>query len=257
MTEVVILGSGTCVPSVRRAGPAACLRTGGVTVLVDSAAGTLRQMAAAGIAMDSVDHIFYTHLHPDHVGEFVPFVFASKYGPGCRREKGPVTVWAAQGFERFHKGLMECYGGWASPDPGTMVIEELPVHMVSSTQAPPLVITASPVKHTPMSLAYRVETPVGEKVGFSGDTDYCQEIIELARGADILVLECACPEGKKVEGHLMPSEAGRIAAEAGVKRLVLTHFYPECDKADAVTPCRNHYTGSLLLAQDLMRVVLA
>ncbi len=56
-----------------------------------------------------------------------------------------------------------------------------------------------------------------------------------------LLLECSCPEGHKVAGHLTPSLAGRIARESGCKSLVLTHIYPECDRHDLMTPLRQEY----------------
>jgi ribonuclease BN (tRNA processing enzyme) len=90
----------------------------------------------------------------------------------------------------------------------------------------------------------------------SGDTDYCQSIVDLAREADLLVLECSFPEGRKVEGHLTPSLAGRIASESHCRRLLLTHLYPVCDSADVVGPCRDIFKGDIILAEDLMRVIV-
>lgn len=255
MTELIVLGSGTCVPSIRRAGPAACLRTHGVTILVDSAAGTLRQLVRAGIPYDSIDMILYTHLHPDHVGEFVPYVFATKYAPGFQR-RAPVTLLAARGFGPFFNALKEAFGHWVEPEPGTLLVEEIPVEMPTAMQYPPLTIRTAPTVHTPGSLAYRVDTPDGVSVVFSGDTDYSRELVELARGADLLVCECAAPEGYKVQGHLTPSEAGRMAQEAGARRLLLTHFYPVCDEHDLLTPCKESFSGPVVLAEDLMRLVL-
>jgi ribonuclease BN (tRNA processing enzyme) len=48
--------------------------------------------------------------------------------------------------------------------------------------------------------------------------------------------------------------AGEIATRANVGKLVLTHFYPECDRADIETECRKSYSGPLVLAQDLMKI---
>ena len=53
----------------------------------------------------------------------------------------------------------------------------------------------------------------GKSIVYSGDTDYCPELIELADNCDLLILECSFPDDMKVEGHLTPSEAGKIAAE--------------------------------------------
>ncbi|MEJ2096818.1 MAG: MBL fold metallo-hydrolase, partial [Deltaproteobacteria bacterium] len=66
----------------------------------------------------------------------------------------------------------------------------------------------------------------------------------------------AFPDDKKVTGHLSPSLAGRIAAAAAVKKLVLIHLYPECDQVDIAAQCRKTYQGPLLIAEDLMRITL-
>jgi len=254
-TEVIILGSGTCVPSIRRAGPAQCLRTNGITILIDSASGTLRQLLRAGIRQDQVDLILYTHFHPDHTGELVPFIFASKYGPGFNREK-PVFVWGPEGLNDLLRGFEGAWGEWAIPAADSIIFEEIPVAMKTSQQFPPLTISTIHTNHTPRSLAYRIDTPSGKGIVFSGDTDFCQEIIDISTGADLLVLECAAPEGRKVQGHMTPSEAGTVAREAAVKRLLLSHFYPECDQSDLLTPCRAQYDGPVILAEDLMRMVI-
>ena len=78
--------------------------------------------------------------------------------------------------------------------------------------------------------------------------------MELVNGADVLVCESAFPDHLKVTGHLTPSLAGEIAEEAGVKKLVLTHFYPECDGADLIEQCRKTYQGPLVLAEDFMEI---
>ena len=255
MVEAIILGSGTCVPSLRRAGPAACLKANGRTLLIDSASGTLRQLLKAGIPYDMVDYILYTHRHPDHVGELVPYIFATKYAPGFSRIK-PVTIFAGEGFKDFFSTLQKAFGEWLNVSEDRILFEELPVNMAAALQLPPLTIRSAPTRHTPHSLAYRIETATGEGVVFSGDTDFSEELIELAQDCDLLVCECAAPEGMKIEGHLTPSEAGRIAALAKAKRLILTHFYPECDKHDILTPCQKEYDGPIILAEDLMRIVL-
>ena len=249
--EAIILGSGTCVPSLRRAGPGACLRTSQYNIMIDSAAGTLRQLVSAGINYDEVDIILYTHLHPDHVTEIIPYLFATKYAPGFQRNK-PVLIMGGEGFKAFLDSLQACFGQWLMPKQGAVVIDEFPVAMPASVQMPPLIIKSAPTKHTPQSLAYRIEDENGKSAVFSGDTDYCEELIELAYQADLLVIECAAPEGYKVEGHLTPSECGRIAAKAEVKKLILTHFYPLCDQHDLITPCKKFYGGEVVLAEDLM-----
>jgi len=76
--------------------------------------------------------------------------------------------------------------------------------------------------------------------------------VELAQGADLLILESSFPDEDPCEGHLTPSLAGRMAALAGVKRLVLIHFYPECLRTDVSAQCRKTYQGELILGEDLL-----
>ncbi len=114
-------------------------------------------------------------------------------------------------------------------------------------------LTARSVPHTDVSLAYRIDAAAGSIV-YSGDTDYSEDLIELACGADLFILECAFPEGQKVKGHLTPSLAGDMAARAGVKMLLMTHFYPACRGNDLMSPCQKQFPGKIILAEDLMRL---
>jgi len=117
-------------------------------------------------------------------------------------------------------------------------------------------VIARPMTHLPESVAYRVESNEGKSAVLSGDTDYCPDLVELARDADVLVIESALPDEMKAEGHLTPSLAGRIGREANCKKLVLTHLYPVCDSVDIVEQCKKEYGGELLIAEDLMEICI-
>jgi ribonuclease BN (tRNA processing enzyme) len=110
-----------------------------------------------------------------------------------------------------------------------------------------LVILSAPTNHTAGSLAFRVEAD-GRSLVYSGDTDLSDSLVDLARGVDLLVLEAANPF--KVPGHLTPTEAGRLAAQAGAARLLLTHFYPPCDAVDVVALAAQEFSGEILRAED-------
>jgi ribonuclease BN (tRNA processing enzyme) len=69
-----------------------------------------------------------------------------------------------------------------------------------------LLIRSWPVAHIAGSIGYRVETPGGSSVAYSGDTDLCEGLVELARGADLFLCECSLPDEMKVEGHLSLAE---------------------------------------------------
>ena len=117
-------------------------------------------------------------------------------------------------------------------------------------------VTFKKVRHIEISRGYRFENPEGKSVALSGDTDYCQGMIELGSGADLMVLECAMPDEEKIAGHLVPSLAGKLGKEAGCKTLCLTHFYPPCDMDVIRKTVSAIYDGELVLARDLMQFQL-
>jgi ribonuclease BN (tRNA processing enzyme) len=244
--ELIVIGSGTGVPSLRRGSPAMAVKAAGRLLVLDLGSGTLRALLRYGLDFSDIDILALTHLHPDHVGDLVPFLFATRYALGYTRTE-PFQLLAARGFSRFHALLQEAFAGWVEPPPGLMDLRELAPDRPDAVCARGLVIKSAPTNHTEGSLAYRVEAE-GRSLVYSGDTDESDSLVDLARGTDLLVLEAANPF--KVKGHLTPAEAGRLAARAGVSRLLLTHFYPPCDAVDVVAQAAAEFSGEILRAED-------
>jgi ribonuclease BN (tRNA processing enzyme) len=94
-----------------------------------------------------------------------------------------------------------------------------------------------------------LETDGGAFV-YTGDTEYSESVVELARGASTLLIECSFPDGNPVPGHLTPSSAARIASEAGVERVVLTHIYPAADKPNLPASVSRGCDAEVLVAED-------
>ncbi len=250
--ECVILGSGTAVPHPRRGSAGQMVRHGDCTLLIDAGLGTLQKLAVLGVSLAEPDVVAFTHLHLDHTAELAPLIFSLR-NEGIGRRKA-LTLLGAPGFRDFYKRLRRVYGPWMEATDYPLRIEEVSARPVSLG---PLVLTAFPVFHTPQSVAFRVEDPeTGRAVAFSGDTDVCEGLVAAAMNADVAVFECSFPNERKVEGHLTPREAGEVASAARVKKLVLTHFYPECEGTDLLGQCREAYSGEVLLAEDLLRIPL-
>ena len=251
---VTILGSGTCVPSLNRGASSLLVQVGDKRLLVDIGTGTMRRLLEAGFSIYDIDYLLITHFHPDHTGELASFLFALKcMGPDLR--KTPLVLAGGPGFVLFYEQLKLLYQHWVHLSDKLNIVElrgdgrDRPEIATGD-----FVLSCARVEHRPESLAYRIETPEGASVVVSGDTDYAANLVHLARETDLFVCEAAFPDEFRAEGHLTPSGAGRLASEANVKGLVLTHFYPECDEADMYGQCRNTYSGPLVLAEDLMKI---
>lgn len=253
--NITILGSGTCVPSLKRSSCSILLDVNGSKLLFDSGPGTMKRLLEVGTTIFDISFIFYSHLHPDHTGELVTFLFATKY-PDENSRTMPLTIIAGHGFSRFYNKLKNIYGNWIELSPGLVNIIELDNTGPDSFRFDDFTVKSLPVEHTDESIAYRINSAGGQSVVYSGDTDFSDNLITLAKDADLLVCESAMPDALKVKGHLTPSLAGEIATRANVGKLVLTHFYPECDHADIEKQCRKTWSGPLVLAEDLMNIDL-
>ena len=251
--SVTILGSGTCVPLLRRSSCSVLMETGSANLLFDVGPGTMRRLLEAGKTIFDISFIFLSHLHPDHTGELAAFLFATKYS-NINQRQTPLTIVAGKGFLEFYNGLKKVYDSWIELAPGVLNIIELDNKARDICEFDDFIVESLPVEHNDESLAYRINISGGKSVVYSGDTDFSDNLVILARDADLLICESALPDDLKVKGHLTPSLAGKIATQANVRKLALTHFYPECDEVDIERQCRKTYTGHLVLAEDLMKL---
>jgi ribonuclease BN (tRNA processing enzyme) len=223
---------------------------GGENLLFDLGPGTLRKALEVGFSFEDFARVFFTHFHVDHVSDLAPLLFACN-NPRLPRAK-PLPIYGAAGIEASCARLVDLYGEQILPKGlYTLKISEL---STGREEFGSWNLTCTHLAHTEESLGYRVQDTRGRAVVYSGDTDYCANLVTLSEGADLLVLECSFPAAYKVEGHLTPGEAARVAREAGAKRLVLTHLYPLCDSVDVLAECAKGFDGEIIVAQDLMQV---
>lgn len=250
--ELIVLGSGTGVPYLRRAAPAYAVKAAGRLIMLDLGSGACRALLHHGLNFSHIDIIALTHLHPDHIGDLVSFLFATHYSLGYTRET-PFSLLAAKGFKKFHQKLKSPFGHWVEAPEGLMNLWELNPESPDEVHYEGLTIRSAPTNHIDGSLAYRLEAD-GQALVYSGDTDVSDSLVELAQDADLFILECANP--LKIQGHLTPPEAGQLAARAGAKRLLLTHFYPPCDEVDVVALARQEFTREVIRAEDGLTITV-
>ena len=249
--KITILGSGTAVPSLERNSSGVLIQEEGINTLIDFGYGTLKQLLNLGVTYHDIDRIFFTHNHPDHMCDLIPFLFGARHRPAARKKD--LEIVAGPGFQEFFDKLMSAFKHWLVPTEYSLQISAIDE---GSKKFGCHQVTFKKVRHIEMSRGYRFENSSGKSVALSGDTDYCQGMIDLGRGADLMILECATPEEEKLPGHLVPSLAGKLANEADCKMLCLTHFYPPCDLDVIHESVSTLYSGELFLARDLMQFEL-
>lgn len=250
--KLTVLGSGVLIPVPQRGNSGYFLQTEKHSILIDGGAGALRKLADFQLDYRRIDTICYTHLHPDHTLDLVPLLFAFRHDPEVALPRRLRLV-APRGFRTYFKRVMEIYGQWVLRSELELDIQEVVQDRVVLED---LELSSHPTLHSEHSVAYRFTDAAGKTLFYSGDSDYCDSLVEGAREVDVLLLECSFPDDLKTTGHLTPSECGRIAARAKPGRLILTHFYPQILETDILTPVARYYSGPVDLASDGLEVLL-
>jgi ribonuclease BN (tRNA processing enzyme) len=247
--KLIVLGSGTCVPSLKRSAPAYYLEAEGRRVLVDCGSGTLLQLEKANRSYKDIDAVFVTHTHPDHVSALSPLVHALLATPLFSRGKDLFLI-GPGGFKKFYE---KCIGSMmGKPKTFSIQIFELEDKM----DYPPFNVFAVKTVHSESSIAYRFEYR-DKSVVITGDADYDQRIVEFSRNTDLLIADCSFPESMKGRGHMTPKECGMIAGRAGVRKLLLSHLYSvDIPDEERIKECREVFDGDVSIAEDLLEINL-
>lgn len=252
--RIIVLGSGSCVISFKRY-PASYFFAPldlKENWLVDIGEGALFRLSEAGKSYKEIDRIFISHTHPDHIGALIPLLLALKYTPGFKRSKplfiyGPDNVWE---YLRMHL------------DFAPYLKYDFPLEFISCSAGDEVeirdyLLKTEKMEHFEPTLGFRWS--IGDKiVVYGADGALSDALIGLSLNADLLLLESSYAINKQSPGHLTTSEAGKVAREAGAKKLLLSHFYPEVavmNEERIKSEVRSSgYEGEILVAKDLMRL---
>lgn len=245
--RLVVLGSGTCVPSLKRNAPGYYLKVFNKEILIDCGSGTLLQLEKAGKSYKSIDAVFITHTHPDHISDLIPLIQALIATPGFKREKDILIV-GPNGLKGFYERYIASY----VRRPKTFQCDV--VEIKDKLDLDHLFIFSVKTIHSEESIAYRFEAE-GKSIVITGDCDFDQNLIKFSQNADLLVIECSFPDSLKVKGHLTSRECGLIARSAQVKTLLLSHIYPTMYPDNVrLMECKRVFTGDVRLAEDLLEI---
>jgi ribonuclease BN (tRNA processing enzyme) len=250
-TRWTVLGAGTALPWPGRSPSSHLLEwsSGALchAAFFDLGFGAVSRLASAGIALERIEHVVVSHFHPDHTGDLPALLFAYRL-PRYATQPLPV-LWGPPGLRDLVARFVAVYGRWIDPGDRLDVREIVPG---DTLELPGLRGRVLPALHSEIAYGYRVELHGGPTIAYSGDTDVTEDAVDLARDADLWVVECSFPDDAKVAGHLVPSEVAELAVRARVRRIVLTHLYPECDRegTDVVEAVRRRFSGPVDAARD-------
>lgn len=247
--KLTVVGSGTGIPSATRGAAGYLLQVGHENMLFDCGPGTLDRLTKGAHDFRQVDRIFLTHHHPDHCADIVAFLFANNWEIE-RRAHTPLRIFGPATTRTLIEKLYDTFPGltWQKFAP------QIHEWDIGRETADNWIVTSAPVDHVDVpAIGYRVEQ-AGRVFVYSGDTSETTRIVELARGADTLLIDCSFPDEIQQRAHLTAGGAGRIARAADVNRVVLTHFYPACEKADIRAQCAAEFDGEIVLAEDGLRL---
>ncbi|MSP17092.1 MAG: ribonuclease Z [Myxococcales bacterium] len=251
--RLVVLGSGTCVPSGQRSSSGYWIEAGAARLRLDCGSGTVHAMARFGLPWTTLTHQVITHFHIDHVGELPALLFALRYGRSTPRSAplslvGPNGLRAlVEGFERLlNQRLLE-------QEFPVDVVELAPDAVIELGGGAKLRVAKTP--HTTESLAVRVEHD-GRSIGYTGDTSPSDELADFFAGVDLLVAECSFLDNAKQTPHLCADDVARLATMAGAGRLLATHSYFDPEAAGLATRLARGYAGPIGIAEDGMLVAV-
>lgn len=279
-TRLILLGTaGGPRPRETRSGPAQVIVINNTAYVIDCGDGVARQLVLANVPLAKIGHVFLTHHHSDHNADYGNLLlFAWISGLQSR-----IDAWGPPPIDEITRQFFKMN----EFDITTRIADEGRVPLIPLVHVHEFIeggviledenvkVTAVSVPHPPIEIAFAYRFDAKDRsIVISGDTAYSTALIELARGADVLVHEVLYPSAierlvaalpnpdqlKKsiLAHHTTAEDVGRVAHAAGVKTLVLSHFVPAEDPAvtDAmwVAAAKEHYSGEVIVGKDLLEI---
>lgn len=246
MERLTILGSAFAIPNPEQENSHLLLETSKRVVLIDCGNHPVARLKKMEIPLENVTDILLTHAHADHIGSF-PLLLMDMW---LEKRISPLVIHGLEYTLERTKRLLDVFDwqNWRGmfpvefktlPDSSECtVINEDQLHLLTM-----------PVRHLIPTVGMRMEFP-GHRftVAYSCDTEPCDAVLHLAHGADVLIQEAA----GKAKGHSSAAQAGEMAAEAGVKRLILIHYDASIAPDKLINEAAASFNGRIELARDGM-----
>jgi len=244
--KLTIIGSGDFRPDNPIASAGYVVQTATTTIKLDFGRGNLVNLAKAGIDWKSFNAIALSHMHPDHISDLFQYLQAF----GVLSQTGELqqhpALYGPKGFTNYfdHFRRMVVTSWEAIPQTRDLFDDRITIGDTT--------ITTLPMKHSIDAIGYRIEA-AGKILCYTGDTEINDNLITLAKNAHVLLTECSGINGETLAGHMRPTDIARVAREAGVRTVVVTH-YPGSDseRQKRVAQLKEEFYGEVVAAHDLL-----
>lgn len=234
-----VLGSNGMYPTAGGPGSGYLVTGGATTVMLDAGPGTVVALQSTGGAR-AVDAVVISHIHPDHCSDLFALFNVHRYGPGGRRR---IPLFAPE-------GAVERLAGFIHADAGHELFSVFDFRTVDrgeSAAVGDIRLAFGEAVHSVPALVTAIDHE-GRRLVYTGDTGPGGDTVETSRGAAVLLVEATyqgTPGADRWPFHLFASEAGEIAAAAGVEHLVLTHIDPALDPQRSIAEASATFGGSV------------
>ncbi len=244
--KLTVLGASGTYPRPGGACNGFLVQDGSASLVVELGNGCLSNLLKE-VGVTEIDAVAVTHMHVDHFGDLYPLFYALRFHPD---EPWGLRVIMPGGGLSLMGRIMGDLGRTDLP----RVFREEPISAGCRYEVGGMALSFFPTRHLVEGYAVRIEGD-GWTLAYSSDTMPCPGLVEAAAGADLFICEATMPAAREEEashGHMTSLQAGEAAAEAGAKRVLLTHVWPAFDREGVLAEFRSVYQGEADLAREGM-----
>jgi ribonuclease Z len=275
--RVTLLGTGSPAPVMNRFGPGVLIEAGGLRLLIDCGRGITQRLTEAGVRLGAIDALFLTHLHSDHIVGIPDLWLTGWLESNYAQRRGPFRVYGPAGTRQLVDGLTSAYAWDIKTRTADQNLDPANVQAIATEFSEGVVFDKSGVRVMAIAVdhgalvapayAFRVEYG-GRSAVVSGDTRFSENLIEHARGTDLLIHQVAAarealltvPAFKAIlDHHTKPDEAGVLFSRVKPRLAIFYHFVllgsatvPAVTEKEVFEMARKAYSGPLVIGEDLM-----
>lgn len=254
--KITILGSGTYDPTLLNHSSGYLLEIGDKRICLDFGRGAIDQLLKLGISINEINYLFISHWDPDHVADMLALLHYTRAPQPIelslvKQRVSPLKIYGPEGTIEGFNHLMSATKG--NDDKGFMEVYDLAPGDIVKGEDFELETFQTTHSQKMVCFSYRI-TSQDKIFSYSGDSGVSEGLKEALKNADLAIVEASIQEEElRGEGHLSGEGAGKIAQEAGVKKLILTHvssFYRK--NGDPVSDAGKYFEREVILGEDLL-----